>query len=258
MSKRIGMFLVTIVMAAVLFGCAGAKEKDKMEHTDTASQRGNKNEDEAKASEEDKDVELVVWGAEEDEALLQQIIEGFQEEYKGQANFNITFAAQSEAGCKDALMADLEVGADVFAFADDQLNALVAAGALDPIENADQLKSENLPGAIEAASVADVLYAYPLTADNGYFLYYNKQYFNQEDIKTFDRILQIAAENQKKVTMDWSSGWYVYAFFGNTGLEVGLNDDGITNYCTWNGTDGEIKGVDVANAMLSIASSPAF
>ncbi len=258
MSKRIGMFLVTIVMAAVLFGCAGAKEKDKMEHTDTASQRGNKNEDEAKASEEDKDVELVVWGAEEDEALLQQIIEGFQEEYKGQANFNITFAAQGEAGCKDALMADLEVGADVFAFADDQLNALVAAGALDPIENADQLKSENLPGAIEAASVADVLYAYPLTADNGYFLYYNKQYFNQEDIKTFDRILQIAAENQKKVTMDWSSGWYVYAFFGNTGLEVGLNDDGITNYCTWNGTDGEIKGVDVANAMLSIASSPAF
>ena len=71
-------------------------------------------------------------------------------------------------------------------------------------------------------------------------------------------MLQIAAENQKRITMDWSSGWYVYAFFGNTGLEVGLNDDGITNYCTWNKTDGDVKGVDVANAMLAIASSPAF
>ena len=29
---------------------------------------------------------------------------------------------------------------------------------------------------------------------------------------------------------DWTSAWYVYAFFGNTGLEVDLNDDGLTNY----------------------------
>ncbi|MCI8301020.1 MAG: extracellular solute-binding protein [Lachnospiraceae bacterium] len=258
MSKKSGMFLVIILMAAVLYGCAGAREEDKIANSDTGLQKGNKNISEEETLQKDKDVELVVWGAEEDEALLQQIIESFEEEYKGQANFNITYAAQSEAGCKDALMADLEAGADVFAFADDQLNALVAAGALEPIEDADQIKSENMPGAVEAASVADVLYAYPLTADNGYFLYYNKRYFNEEDVKTFDRILQIAAQNQKKVTMDWSSAWYVYAFFGNTGLEVGLNDDGITNYCTWNGTDGEIKGVDVANAMLSIAGNPAF
>lgn len=248
MSKRFGIYFVTAVLTTALFGCGGVREENDIADTDAASQNTSKN----------KDVELVVWGAEEDEALLQQIFESFQEEYKEQANFNITFAPQSESGCKDALMADLEAGADVFAFADDQLNTLVAAGALEPIENADQIKSQNLSGAVEAACVGDVLYAYPLTADNGYFLYYNKQYFNENDIKTFDRILQIAEENEKKITMDWSSAWYVYAFFGNTGLEVGLNDDGITNYCTWNGTDGDIKGVDVANAMLSISRSPSF
>ncbi len=248
MSKRFGIYFVTAVLTTALFGCGGVREENDIADTDAASQNTSKN----------KDVELVVWGAEEDEALLQQIFESFQEEYKEQANFNITFAPQSESGCKDALMADLEAGADVFAFADDQLNTLVAAGALEPIENADQIKSQNLSGAVEAAYVGDVLYAYPLTADNGYFLYYNKQYFNENDIKTFDRILQIAEENEKKITMDWSSAWYVYAFFGNTGLEVGLNDDGITNYCTWNGTDGDIKGVDVANAMLSISRSPSF
>ena len=258
MGKRLSMLFLIIVLATALFGCDGSREEGKIANPDTALQNGNENIDPEKPLPDNKNVELVVWGAEEDETLLRQIIERFQEEYKAEANFNITFAAQSEAGCKDALLADLEAGADVFAFADDQLNALVAAGALEPIENADQLKVENLPGAIEAASVEDDLYAYPLTADNGYFLYYNKQYFNQEDVKTFDRILQIAAENEKRVTMDWSSAWYVYAFFGNTGLEVGLNDDGITNYCTWNKTDGDVKGVDVANAMLAIASSPAF
>ena len=58
--------------------------------------------------------------------------------------------------------------------------------------------------------------------------------------------------------MDWSSAWYVYSFFGNTGLQVGLNNDGITNYCTWNQTDGDIRGIDVAQAMLEIAGSSGF
>ncbi len=71
-------------------------------------------------------------------------------------------------------------------------------------------------------------------------------------------MLTIAAENEKKISMEWSSGWYVYSLFGNTGLTVGLNDDGITNYCTWNSTDGSIKGTDVARAMQDIAMHPGF
>ena len=63
---------------------------------------------------------------------------------------------------------------------------------------------------------------------------------------------------EKKVSMEWSSGWYVYSLFGNTGLTVGLNDDGITNYCTWNSTEGDIKGTDVARAMLAMAEHPGF
>ena len=103
-----------------------------------------------------------------------------------------------------------------------------------------------------------VPYAYPLTADNGYFLYYNKAYFSEEDVRTLDRMLEAAAESGRLVVMDWSSAWYVYAFFGNTGLEVGLNEDGLTNHCTWNSTEGPIAGVDVARAMLNVAASPGF
>ena len=80
-------------------------------------------------------VELTVWGAEEDEALLQEIFASFQSRYAGEASFRITFQPQSESSCKDTLLGDLEGGADVFAFADDQVAALAAAGGLDPIEN---------------------------------------------------------------------------------------------------------------------------
>lgn len=203
-------------------------------------------------------VNLTVWGAAEDEELLRQIIDKFEEAYSGQADFEITFQPQSESSCTNALMGDLENGADVFAFADDQLNTLVAAGALDPVENAESVRQSNLPEAVAAASVDDTLYALPLTADNGYFLYYDKEYFTQEDIRSLDRMLDIAAEHGKKVSMEWSSGWYVYSLFGNTGLTVGLNPDGITNYCTWNSTEGKIKGTDVAQAMLDMAGHPGF
>lgn len=203
-------------------------------------------------------VELVVWGAEEDAELMNQIIQSFQAEYQGQADFQISFEVQGESQCKDVLLGGLEDGADVFTFADDQLNALAAAGALDPIENADEIRNRNLSSTVEAATVNNRLYAYPLTADNGYFLYYNKRYITEEQVKTLDGILEAAASSGKLFTMDWSSAWYVYSFFGNTGLQIGLNDDGITNYCTWNQTDGDIRGVDVAKAMLRIAENPGF
>lgn len=203
-------------------------------------------------------VSLTVWGAAEDEELLRQIIDDFQAQYGGQASFSITFEPQSESTCTNTLMGDLENGADVFAFADDQLNTLVAAGALDPVENPEDVRASNLPEAVHAASVNDTLYALPLTADNGYFLYYNKRYFTEKDIESLDQMLDIAGQNGKKVSMEWSSGWYVYSFFGNTGLTLGLNDDGITNYCTWNDTEAEIRGADVARAMLNIARHPGF
>lgn len=207
---------------------------------------------------EPQKVELVVWGAEEDTELMNRIIEGFQANYQGQADFQISFEVQGESQCKDALLGGLEDGADVFTFADDQLNALAAAGALDPIENADEIRDRNLSSTVEAATVNGQLYAYPLTADNGYFLYYNKRYITEEQVKTLDGILEAAAAGGKVFAMDWSSAWYVYSFFGNTGLEVGLNDDGITNYCTWNQADGDIRGIDVVRAMLRIAASPGF
>ncbi len=239
MRKRIGGLLLGVLCATVLVGCSAA-EKETLEST------------------EPQKVELVVWGAEEDTELMNQIIQSFQANYQGQAEFQISFQIQGESQCKDVLLGGLEDGADVFTFADDQLNALAAAGALDPIENEDIIRNRNLSSTVAAATVNNQLYAYPLTADNGYFLYYNKKYITEEQVKTLDGILEAAAANNKLFTMDWSSAWYVYAFFGNTGLEIGLNDDGITNFCTWNQTDGNIRGIDVAKAMLQIAKSPGF
>lgn len=245
MKKIINLLFPALLLPVLLSGCQGKNQTLRTSVNDT------------QALDSDT-VSLTVWGAQEDEALLAELIDGFQKKYQNEAKFNITYTPQSESDCTNALMGDLEQSADVFAFADDQLNTLVAAGALEPVEQPENIKASNLPEAVLAASVNDTLYALPLTADNGYFLYYNKQYFSETDITSFDQMLAVAASQNKKVSMEWSSGWYVYSFFGNTGLTVGLNDDGITNYCTWNDTKGPVKGYDVAKAMLGIADHPGF
>lgn len=248
MRKRIGsFFLATILACGFISGCGSEAESDK-ETGDKKEQSANK----------DGKVDLKVWCAEEDEALMKQILSDFEAKYKSEASFKFTLEFCGESDSKGKVLEDVENGPDVFAFADDQLRTFVAAGVLSEVPNADDVKKRNLASAVETAEVNGTLYGYPMTADNGYFLYYNKKYISEEDAKTFDTIMAAAASNGKKMVMDWGSGWYIYSFFGQTGLTMGLNDDGVSNHCTWNSTENSIKGVDVGNAMLAIVNNPGF
>lgn len=251
--KRIIAIILSVLLAVSMAGCGNGQEDLTGKGTESSEVLQTQ-----ETGQTDGKIELTLWGAEEDQQMLAQMADSFQKQHAGEADVNITVAVQGESQCKDNLLGDVLNGADVFAFADDQLLALAASGVLLEIENAEAVKEANVSEASEAATIGDRLYAYPMTADNGYFMYYNKDFFSDEDVKTLDSMLEIAAASGKKVAMDWTSGWYLYAFFGNTGMSIGLNEDGITNFCDWNRTDGGITGTDVAEAMLAIAQHPGF
>ena len=42
-------------------------------------------------------------------------------------------------------------------------------------------------GSVLAATIDGKLYAYPATADNGYFMFYNKEYFTEDDVRGHSR-----------------------------------------------------------------------
>ncbi len=203
-------------------------------------------------------VSLRVWVEEANIENLQKMIDSFEQKYAGQADFDITIEVSSDADTRNNVLGDIHNAADIFSMPDDQLYSLIAGGALSPVENQSEVKAANLSEAVDAASYNGTLYAYPYSADNGYFLYYNKAYLSEADVQTMDRILEVAAENEKKLSMEFNSGWYLYSFYGNTGMEFGINDDGVTNYCNWNTTEGSIKGVDVTQALIDIATHPGF
>lgn len=246
--KRFKLILLMFGIISVLsmIGCGTNKEDNSV----TSEENNQISENQSNI------VPLTIWGAEQDQDILKEMVEQFRVQYQDQVQLEITVQVMNEDLCKGALLADVYNGADVFAFADDQLLALAAGGVLEPIEEADKIKAENVAGAVEAATINDKLYAYPLTADNGYFMYYNKKYFTNADVKELDTMLKIAEKENKQIMMDWSSGWYFYSFFGNTGLSLGMNDNNVTNYCDWNSKEGEIKGLDVAKAIQDIVSNP--
>lgn len=240
--------LLAVALGATVIGCG---KSDK-------TAENAENETVAEQTKDEGVVELTIWSDPANNDVLNKMIESFKEEYKDEADFEITLVENSDASTRDNLLEDIHNAADIFPFADDQLAAMVAGGALEPVANQDAVRAANTEGAVEAASINDTIYAYPMTADNGYFLYYDKKYFSDEDVKTLDGILKVAEKENKKFNMQWASGWFLYSFFGNTGLEVGMNDDGVTNYCTWNSKEGNITGVDVAQALLDISKSKGF
>ncbi len=214
-------------------------------------------------------VGIRVWGAEDDQALLSELIAGFEAQYPD-VYFDIQLGVESESTAKDTILTDVEAAADVFAFASDQIYDLVNAGALADLQNyeeaferypgrtLDEIKAANSESSVAAATVNDTFYAFPMAGDNSYFLYYDSSVISEEDARSWDTILEAAQTAGKKAGMVFSSGWYNAAFFYGAGFMTDLNPDG-TTAMDWNGTSPEgYTGVQVVQSMLDIAGHPAF
>ena len=255
MKKQVSLAMAT-VMALSLAACGGSPSSSSAAAADSGAAATDSTDSDATGEAASwGDVTLTMWGAEEDQTMLREMADAFIAENADKGNITINIGACSEADAKDNVLTDPTAAADVFAFADDQLNELVAAGALQEVTlNADDVKSRNLEGSVEAASLDGKLYAYPMTADNGYFLYYDSSVISAEDAQTVDGILAAAAAAGRTFDMTLNDGWYIYSFFAGAGLEATLADDGVNTVCNWN----EEPGADVAQAVMDIASNSAF
>lgn len=265
MKKKLLASLLTVSMvAAMLTGCGGSKEEAPANTTETTETADGAGSTEAAESTDAADpvanliaattdtVALTVWASEEDQTLTTELLEKFKAQYPD-VTFDIKLGSESESTAKDTILADVEAAADVFAFADDQINELVAAGALQPVSATYtyDVAGENVAGAVEAATVNGTLYAYPMTADNGYFMFYDASVFTEDDVQSLEKMIEVAGAAGKNVAMDISNGWYIYSFFQGAGYDLTLNDDGVTNSCSWNAAG----ATDVAQAIIDLCGT---
>ena len=87
-------------------------------------------------------------------------------------NYQVKIEGVTEADAGSKVVADVASAPDIYCFAQDQLARLVQASALAaPGQQAQTyIKDNNDAGSVKAATVGGVIYAYPMTSDNGYYL----------------------------------------------------------------------------------------
>lgn len=268
MKKKLLTLLVTATTLVTMTACGSPDTDSNQSNESTNNEAGSEAQQEEVNAGKKQDVVLRMWGAEEDQAMLQGMIDTFVEEYADVANIKVELGVESESTARETVLTDMEAAADVYAFASDQLYDLVKAGALQSIDEmndalvaytgkgVEDIKLANTSGSIEAATINGTLYGFPMTADNGYFLYYDTSLISPEEAQSWDTLLDAAHESGKKVGMTLSSGWYNASFFYGAGFETGLKEDG-TTAIDFNGT-ADYSGVQVVQSMLNIAKHPAF
>ncbi len=204
-----------------------------------------------------KKITLTVWGAQEDQELLREMCDAYAKENPDKT-YEFLFGVQGEGDAGDKILNDVMAGPDVYSFAGDRINTFYAGGALARIggDIEAEVKATHTEGAVDAATIRvnneDHLYAFPVTGDNTYFLYYDKSvYTDPADLADFDSLLDTAAAAGKKVHFKLNDdGWYLSSFFfadEDLKYDVTYNDRMVEEKVTIN-YDTE-DGLDVMRAL---------
>ncbi|MCF0129737.1 MAG: extracellular solute-binding protein [Pseudobutyrivibrio sp.] len=252
--KKIVAMLLTVATAASMVACgskeAAAPAQDAAPAADAAT---------AEAPAVDYGTgEITIWVAEEVVNFTQAQCDAFFAANPDMAGYTVNIQPTGEGDAAGNMITDVEGGADIYGFAQDQLSRLVAAGALTPITGDYEsfVTSQNDAGSVAAAQVGGKTYAFPLTSDNGYFLYYDKSVVT--DPSSLDKILADCEAAGKKFYMEINSGWYQTAFFFGTGCEMTYETDDAGNFVSSNMTYASDNGVKALKAMIALNQSPAF
>lgn len=204
--KRIFALILAVLMMATLFvGCDGDKEGGAA----------------ATGLEPEAGATLKVWAPDAALDTFKGQCEAFIAQYPD-AGIKIEVVAQGEGDAATNVLNDPDAAADVFSFVCDQLNRLNDAGVIMPVNTklAEDVTARNSAESVTAATLNDLLLAYPETGDNGYFLYYDKSLVTDEDAQTLEGVFEACRKANKKFIMDAGNGFYSCIFPFTGGLKI--------------------------------------
>ena len=270
MKKRVlALVMSTAMIASVLTACGGGSNSTPAADSNTGTTDANTT-TEAEASteaatEEKPDLggapaadEVVVWVADNVTDFTKEKLAEFQEANPDYAGFSVRVESVGEGDAANNMITDVEGGADIYAFAQDQLARLVSAGAISPItgDYATFVNEQNDAGAAAAATVGGMVYAFPITSDNGYFLYYDKSVI--KDPTSLDAIIADCEAAGKNFYMEINSGWYQPAFFFGAGCTLTYDADDAGNFTACNIDYASDNGLAALKAIINLKKSSSF
>ena len=254
MKKKVLSALLVAAMTATMFAGCGDKKTD--EGTTPATQGGS-----AETQSEITDYgsgDIKIWVADNVVDFTKEKAEEFLASNDAFSGYTVTVEAVGEGDAAGNMITDVEGGADIYGFAQDQISRLVAAGALQPIvgDYATWVTENNDADSVNATKVGDQMWAFPMTSDNGYFLYYDKSVVT--DPSSLEQIVADCEAAGKNFYFEINSGWYQPAFFFGTGCEFTYETDTDANFTACNMDYASDKGVVALKEIIELASSKCF
>ena len=239
--KRIVAMLLAVAMVFAFAACKKTEKENKGSSADLAGT-----------------YDIVVWVGEDAVDLTKTQIANFNKENKDGITINATVNGVSEATAADQMLADVSAGADIYCFAQDQFARLVQGAALAKLgENAAKtVKEANDPVVVAAGTSGDALYAYPMTADNGYFMYYDKNVIPEEDVNSLEKLIADCEKANKYFAFEAnSSAWYIASWL--FAKEDGVDNASALCHSNWTtDNDGNFVSVDdnfnSANGLIAV------
>ena len=179
--------------------------------------------------------EVKVWVADAIVDLTTAQIDRFNATNEDGIVIKYTIEKMGEGDAASNMVQDVEAGADIYCFAQDQLSRLMTAKALAKLgQGAAKIVADNYdPDSVAAVTVDGTMYAYPLTADNGYFMYYDKSIIPDDAVGSLEKLIEICEKEGKYFSFDLRNVWYSAGFFFGAGC--------VSNWVM--DEDGNAKGV---------------
>ena len=161
---------------------------------------------------------ITLWGPSAQQDSLQEMVNLFLEK-NPDYGLEIKLGVAGEGDAYSMMSNDPQSGADVFAYANDQIANLYSLGALARLGDAavTDLKTNNTEDSVNAGKIGDGYYGYPYAADNGFFMYYDKSVVSEEQAKTLKGVMDACAAAGKYFIYQLTTGWYAGSFIYGAG-----------------------------------------
>lgn len=236
--KVLSLLLVAAMGISMLVGCGGGNDAGNTETQQTGPQA----------------VTLTVWAPENQQELLAKQEADFAAAHP---EWEITWvnAAVGEDKMKDEVLKDVEAAADVFLYANDQVQDLVGAGALAKLggDTLNMVNGTMAPAVVDTVKVNGDVYGIPFT-HNTFFMFYDKTLLADVDITSLDAILAApTADGVYNFRFDDGGGWKLGAWYYGAGLQVfGADGSDLAAGCDWNSE----TGVAVTKYIYDMVTNP--
>ncbi|MDE6586087.1 MAG: extracellular solute-binding protein [Clostridia bacterium] len=244
--KLVALLVASTMVVGSAVAFAGCDNGDNPDNPNTPSGNATK---------------ITLWVSEMDGVVTMtknQVNEFFEAntQYKGKYNVVVDGMSESEAATK--MVTDVATGADIYCFAQDQLGRLVEAGALSELGPTAQtfVKNNNDGGAAKAATIDEKMYCYPITSDNGYFMYYDKTVIAAEHLNDLASIVADCEAAGKSFAYELGgSAWYTASFFFGAGCHSNWTYNSVTKKWTIDDDFNSDKGIIAMKGMQILTQS---